>query len=261
MAARLRLVLFLVLGFGGTACAAAEVNVDFGIESFRWREFDAGARLLEETGPRYRVGGTWRQPLGANSPDELNLSGALYFGAIDYDGQACTLAGVCVPFQTDADYTGTVVEARLLRHVGAAQTGEIFAGGGLDTWRRDIKGTAGVSGATEDWTVLYVLAGGGTRWSGSSSRSYAHAGLKYPFFTVNLPDSFDVTLRPKGRLSLFARLQTDFTSAGRAQWGLGVYYDGYRFAASDVERVGSIAIFQPESKQDVVGIYATVYLR
>jgi hypothetical protein len=256
-----RTLLLLVLTFGGIGNAAAELSLNFGVESFRWREFDSGAQLLEETGPRYRVGGMWRQPVGVNERDYLNLRGALYFGRIDYDGQACTLVGLCTPFQTDADYVGTNVEALFEHRVGATGSGEVFGGGGLDTWRRDIKGSGSVAGAIEDWTVLYFVGGGGRYWTGPTARTHARAGLKYPFYASNVPDSFSVTLEPKGRLSLFARLETDFISAGRPRWGLGIYYDSYRFAASDVKQVGSILIFQPESKQDVVGIFATVYLR
>lgn len=256
-----RSLFFLMLVLGGVGNAAADVNLDFGVESFRWREFDAGAQLLEETGPRFRLGATWQQPYGVDQRDVLNLRGALYFGRINYDGQACTLSGTCVPFQADADYTGAAVESLIVRRVGASQAGEIFGGGGIDTWRRDIKGTAGVAGAIEDWTVLYLLAGGGTHWTSPAARSYVRAGLKYPFYTSNIPDAFDVTLEPKGRLSFFARLATDFVAAGRPKWGLGIYYDSYRFAASDVKSVGSIQIWQPQSKQDVFGIYTTVYLR
>ena len=251
---------FLILVTGGARDATADVSLDFGAESFRWREFDAGAQLLEETGPRYRVGATWRQPVGVAQRDLLELSGALYFGNIDYDGQACTLSGSCTPFKTDADYAGAVAEGVFARRVGASQTGEIFWGGGIDTWRRDIKGSGGVSGAIEDWAALYLLAGGGAHWTSAGAQYRARAGLKYPFYTSNKPDSFNVTLEPKGRASLFARFTTDFVSAGRPQWGIGIYYDSYRFATSDTERDGSVVIWQPQSKQDVVGIYTTFYL-
>jgi hypothetical protein len=226
-------VLLLALAIGGIGDAAAELSLDFGVESFRWREFDSGAQLLEETGPRYRVGATWRQPTDKTERDLLQLTGTIYFGNIDYDGQACTLLGSCVPFKTDADYAGTTVEATLYHRVGANQTGELFAGGGWDRWRRDIKGSGAVTGAIEDWITFYLLAGGGKHWMSSGARYHVQAGVKYPIYTSNNPDAFSVTLEPKGRASLFARVSADFVSAGRAQWGIGVYYDSYRFAMSE----------------------------
>ena len=258
---RQQLLALVILAVGAVGDAAAELSLDFGIESFRWREFDAGAQLLEETGPRFRGGVTWRQLFGTEQRNELQLRGTLYFGRVDYDGQACTLSGSCTPFQTDADYTGGVAEAMYTWCFGAAPIGESFVGGGIDSWRRDIKGSGNVSGAIEDWAVFYVLGGGGARWSGSATRYHLQAGVKFPFYTTNVPNSYDVTLEPKGRASLFARFATDFLRGGRPRWGVGVYYDSYRFAMSDIERVGSIQIWQPESRQEVFGFFTSVYLR
>lgn len=38
------------------APAADEWNMSFGVEDFRWREFNNGSRLLEESGLRYALG-------------------------------------------------------------------------------------------------------------------------------------------------------------------------------------------------------------
>lgn len=257
----MRSMVFLVLTLGGVGSAAAgDWSLDLGVESFRWREFDAGSKLLEETGPRLRVGASLRQPQGPAQRDLFRLSGALYLGNIDYDGQACTLSGVCTPFKTDADYIGVDIEGTFTHLFGAAPIGEVFAGGGLDTWRRDIKGSGNVSGATEDWTVIYLLTGAGANWTNPDARFHVRGGFKYPVYATNVPNSFSVTLKPKGRASLFARLGTDFVRAGRTRWGLDLYYDSYRFATSNVEQVGSVLVFQPQSKQDVVGISTTIYL-
>ena len=258
---RQQLLALVILAVGAVGDAAAELSLDFGIESFRWREFDAGAKLLEETGPRFRAGATWCRPFGAEQRDELQARGSFYIGNVDYDGQACTLSGSCTPFQTNADYYGATGEALYLRRLGDAQIDEFFAGGGIDIWRRDIQGSGNVSGAIEDWTVFYVAVGGGARWSGSATRYHVQAGAKYPFYTTNVPNSFDVILEPKGRVSPFARFTIDFVSGGRPRWGVGLYYDSYRFDTSDVERIGSIQIFQPESRQDLFGIFTSVYLR
>jgi len=240
---------------------AAELSLELGVESFYWREYEAGARLLEERGPRFRLGGSWRQPLGMHDRDNLLLRGALYFGEVDYDGQACDFSNNCFPFQTDARYGGALVEATVTRSLSRSSNGEVFAGGGVDTWRRDIQGRDGVSGAIEDWTVFYLVTGAGGRWTRSEVRYQAHAGIKYPFYTHETADLFDVVLRPKGRLSFFARLAADFASVGRPRWGLGLYYDSYRFDRSDMEQVtATLLVWQPESWQDTIGVYAIVYL-
>ncbi len=254
-----RLIVCMVLGFGVIEYAAAELSAEFGIENFRWREYNAGARLLTEQGPRFRGTVNWRHEFGADQASWIDVRGSGYIARIDYDGQACTLAGACIPFSTTADYVGAQGEGIFARRFGASPSAEVFGGGGLDTWRRDIKGSGNVSGAIEDWTVFYLLTGGGVYWGNGSARYHGRIGLKYPILALNSPDSVDVALEPKGRVSLFARVTMDFVGAGKTLGGFGVYYDGYRFATSDRERVGSIIVFQPESRQDVIGMFGTVY--
>lgn len=255
----------LTLAVGIVGKAAAELSLEVGVESFRWREYDAGARLLEESGPRFRLGANWREPLGVDQRNYVQLRGGLYFGDVDYDGHACMFAGTCTPFMTDTAYHGVAAEAMFSRHFGRSPSGEFFAGGGIDAWRRDVAGRDNVAGAVEYWTVFYLLAGTGAHWTQSAARYQAQAGLKYPFYTHEWADFFDVTLEPKGALSFFARIATDFMSAGRPRWGLGLYYDSYRFGASNKEQVtlsgvGPVLVWQPESRQDTIGLYAAVYL-
>lgn len=242
--------------------AAANVGIWFGGESFRWREYDAaGARLLEESGPRFHVGADWRRAFGDDKQTLLDVRGSLYLGEVDYDGQACTLSGSCTPFQTDTEYSGVQISAIVARRFGARGGGEVFGGGGIDTWLREVKGRGSVRGVEEDWTTYYLVAGGGGYWNGPSVRVNVRVGAKYPFYTEEYPDAYDVTLEPEGRPSLFVRAQTDFLGASRPLWGLGFYYDTYRFDESDRERDGSVLIWQPESRQEVFGLYATIYLR
>jgi hypothetical protein len=255
----------MALGFviyaGVIASARADLGIWFGAESFRWREFDdSGARLLEESGPRFRVGADWSWAFGEPRL-LLDVRGSIYLGSVDYDGQACTLAGACTPFQTDTEYTGAEAGATVTRRFGEAFGGEVFAGGGVDTWRRDVKGRGSVRGAIEDWYVFYAVAGGGIYRSGATSRFDARLGVKYPFYTEEFPDTYDVVLNPEGRPSLFARISADFLDGGRPRWGLGAYYDRYRWDRSDREQDGSVLVWQPESHQDVFGLYATIYLR
>ncbi len=258
-----RSIVSLALGFGVIEYAAAEFSAELGIERFRWREYNAGARLLTEDGPRLRGTVDWRHEFGANQRSLIEVRGSGYIARIDYDGQACTLSGVCTPFKTKANYSGRQVEGIFAQRFGASRVTEVFGGGGVDTWRRDIKGgdsaLGPVDGAIEDWTVFYAVTGGGVYWGNGPARYHGRAGLKYPILALNSPDSVDVTLEPKGRLSFFARITVDFVGAGKTRGGFGIYYDSYRFAESDHERVGSIIVFQPQSRQDVIGAFGTVY--
>jgi hypothetical protein len=259
---KLRLLLCSAVFLCGAVSAHAdELDLRFGAESFRWREYDGSTRLLKETGPRVHVGVDWRTPLGNDERVLFDVSSTVYFGTADYDGQACTLSGTCRPYQSDATYSGVQGRALFVRRFGDVSGTELFGGGGIDSWRRDIDGDATVSGAIEYWTVFYAIAGAGGYWNGPSTRGHARIGAKYPFYTTEYPDSYDVTLNPEGRPSLFAEVKFDFLNHGKRSWGLGAYYDSYRFAESDHEHDGSVAVWQPKSRQEVVGVFATIPLR
>jgi hypothetical protein len=235
-------------------------TVRIGVEKFSWREYDAdGSRLLEESGPRLVVGVDWARNLESDGTLLLQTHGAFYFGRVDYDGQACTLAGSCVPFTTDTYYGGGRGEVLIARRPRPDSGPEAFVGGGIDSWRRDIKGRASVSGAIEDWVVLYALAGAGYFVTDSTRRFSARAGIKYPFYVYEVPNSYDVTLNPEGAASFFMRVSVDFFNGDKPIWGLGLYYDSYRFDQSDQEHVGLVTIWQPESRQDTLGIYSAFY--
>src|SRR4051812_46620654 len=120
--------LLLLLGLGVSPSAmAAELRVQAGIEHFRWREFDAaGAGILEERGPRIRVGGDWRLLFGEQHQYLFQLRGALYGGNVDYDGQACVLGGACAPYKSDSRYLGLTVETTVARRFGDDAGTELF---------------------------------------------------------------------------------------------------------------------------------------
>ena len=253
-----------VVALGFVQQAAAQLALEFGAESFRWREFSNSARLLEESGPRYRLGASWSTPLGYGALSSVSVRGGLYFGAVDYDGQSQNLTtGATAPFVSETDYVGVFAEGIIANRVNPSSPFEVFAGGGLDSWNRDIAGHSGVSGAIEDWTLVYVLAGGGARWTNASARFHLSAGAKYPIAVYEAAD-FGLELEPKGRLSFVARFAIDAVRGDKPQWGVGIYYDSYRFAQSDPDVVfipgeGFLTAVQPKSYQDVIGLYGSVY--
>lgn len=254
-------VLSVALLFGCVSTASAEFAITAGAENFQWQEFTSAGRLLEESGHLFRAGAIWRERF-AQEQMLLELRGSGYFGRVDYDGQACDVFGPsCTPYRSDADYRGIAAEATLARRFGRSTGADLFAGGGFDTWRRDIKGDSNTAGVVEDWTVMYLLAGGGGHWEYTSTRYEARAGFKYPFYARDTNHFYEVTVEPKGKPSFFARFSTDFMSAGRPRWGLTLYYDTYRFDQSNVQNVGfGLGVFQPRTEQDVIGLYALIYL-
>lgn len=240
---------------GSEAVAANEWMLRIGVEDFRWREFDGGTQLLEESGVRYSLGIGLESPV---SPDSLTVFGAegkLYFGTMDYDGHAIILqTGALVPMTSETDYNGAMAEASISQRYPRGTGGalEVFGAAGIDAWTREIKSTATASGGTEDWTVFYGAAGAGWRSNAYSLR----AGVKLPFVVYEATD-IGVDLEPKGRASLFLRFSATVHDTPRLSWDLGAFYDGYRFAESDPVFISNFRIWQPESHQDVLGLQVT----
>lgn len=239
--------------------AANEWMLHVGIEDFRWREFDGGARLLEESGARYSLGLGIESPVSPDSLTVFSAEGKLYFGAVDYDGQACNIStGVCVPATSETDYDGIMAEASVSRRYPRDGGGalEVFGSAGIDAWTRAIKSTAAATGASEDWTVFYGRAGAGWRASAYALR----AGIKLPLVVDEAAD-IGVNLEPRGRASLFLGFTATVHDSTRQSWAINAFYDSYRFAESDhvliLTNRGLLEVWQPESHQDVLGLQLT----
>jgi hypothetical protein len=238
------------------ARAATEWMLQAGIEDFRWREFEGGARLLEESGARYSLGIGLESPMSPDSLTVLSAEAKLYFGTVDYDGQACNvLTGVCVPSVSETDYDGIMAEASVSRRYPKNPGGafEVFGSAGIDAWTREIKSTAAATGGWEDWTVFYGRVGAGWRTSAYALR----AGIKLPL-AVDEATDIGVNLEPEGRASLFIDFTATVYDSPRQTWTINAFYDGYRFAESDHVLVwtnlGLLETWQPESHQDVLGL-------
>lgn len=230
---------------------AMDMQVSAGSELFLWEEYKDGDRLLDERGLRHFVAidaDNW-----VNSNWQSDFAGRIYSGTVEYNGE--NQSGVKTE-PTDTDYDGIRLEAGFSyypqQHGGSGQTGLRMAVGG-DTWRRNIHDSRTadgrfVSGYIENYTIIYGLLGVLYR---DSAQWSLNLGVKYPFYTNEVVElkaigyDSDVTLKPKGRLSLHADFGYQFTP----NWGGQLYFDSYRFAKSD-----SVANFyQPEIYQEVFG--------
>lgn len=226
---------------------AEEVRILGGTESFLWQEFDNSDReLLNETGMRYFVELVGDSSLTPNWSMDVGVR--LYSGTVDYDGQ--TMAGD--PIQTDTDYAGYRLEmggtySNAVRASLAKDEWQLRVAIGVDSWRRELRDSVlnggPVYGYTERYTTTYTSAG----LTYLREAWAIGLGVKAPLYTTEVVDlsGSEVTLHPKGQLSLFADVDIPVTS----QWSIVLNYDGYRFNKSDLKS----GMYQPKSYQTTLG--------
>jgi hypothetical protein len=220
------------------------------VESFTWREYDGGRRLLEETGPRYAVG---VNRVFTREAIVFTPSFEVLYGEVDYDGH--TQAGA--PVSTEVRYSGFTLALELANAARLAGGGvlEPHLSLGWEYRRRDLRSTDTADGYVENWNSFdargglrgeFPLGGGG-----DGPRLLADGGVAWPVATTNsvdfpgLPE--EVTVHPKGQPWPYAEVGLSW----RAFRGI-VSYRGYRFDPSDpVDIGGGYALSQPESKGDV----------
>jgi hypothetical protein len=239
--------------FSTPAIATNEFDVYLKAESFTWKEFnDSGARLLKESGPIYGVG------LSVKSDDiykllTLKAKGELFGGSVDYDGQ--TQAGT--PVKTDTDYLGFKIETDggwkfILKEKSSL---EPFAGLGFRWWIRDLKSTSSAIGYEEKWWSFYARLGiHGDHIFSNQLKAFVNAGVKLPIHNENKADLrviglSTVTLEPGKEASVFAELGLKWKMLKAS-----VFYEDMRFSKSDIVRIGSAQVWQPESKADIFGL-------
>ncbi|MEE8388559.1 MAG: hypothetical protein V3R65_08280 [Acidiferrobacterales bacterium] len=244
-----------MLLLSGSPLKAADYQLGAGVEYFSWREYIATCpRILEERGPRFF--------LSLNEVDhepgkwDYRFQGKVYAAAVLYDG----FYQNCAPLTATTTYIGAIAEAGITRWLGEPSPRQrlpqlgINFGLGFDTWRRTIVTSGGYS---EDYAIgfarLGLAAKRGKDWS-------AQAGIKHPFSTYEVAHlqaagfSSDAVLRPKGAYSYFANIKYQPSR----RYTLLIYYDGYRFNASDSVPISGCptspcAVHQPTSHQDTVG--------
>jgi hypothetical protein len=245
--------------------------VNVGVESFLWKEYSGGQRLLRESGPRLTVGLTLDHLLHGNPAKPYAMEVRGYVGFIDYDGQ--TQAGV--PVQTDVDYFGVSAEIVGVHPLRGSPRTHVLFGLGVDTWIRDIQDGVAANGSPafgyqEDYFILYGKLGPGFLFQSGARRSFLQFGIKYPFYTyeqaylstVGFDD--DVNLKPGKKISGFAKWQMiGGKEKGKARFGASVYYDSFRFSASGSKTVSAggtlFSVQQPESRMDVFGARLEYY--
>jgi len=226
---------------------------------YTWSEFSGGRRLLKESGPLF-AGGLL---VGCSVPQQARSAFALrgkfevFGGVVSYDGE--TQAPNPVPVQTDVSYFGTEQDLDLgYRYSAEAWNLEPFGGVGYRWWLRDLynsKSASGmaVSGYTEFWQTAYLRLGArGSHRITPEVSLFAEGGGTYPFYagnSVEFVGNATTTFRPGGKLSGFAEAGMSYR-----RLKLALTYQGARFAASPLVRVGNQAFFQPESSSDIFGL-------
>jgi hypothetical protein len=244
--------------------------VNAGLESFRWEEFSGGQRLLTETGPRLVVGLTLDHLQQGNQANPYSAEARAYLGVIDYDGQ--TQAGVAA--KTDVNYFGA--SAEIMGGLRLAGSGMDLLGGlGVDTWNRELQDGVTANGSValgyrEDYFILYGKLGPGFLFRSETRRTYLQFGIKYPLYTyeraylTDIGFDSDVDLAPGRQLSGYAKLQMNWgKETDKPRFGASIYYDSFRFSASDSKTVSASGILyrvhQPESRMDVLGARLEYY--
>lgn len=247
---------------------ARERSVYLGIESFTWREFTDGVRAVRESGPRFGAGVSWRHEY--QNQATFRSDAEVFGGIVDYDGEACDIAGTCMPATSDVNYIGLRVKSDFGRVFGMTPASflEPFGGIGLDFWRRDVNdGTAEdgspTAGYIEDWFTLHARLGLRGRIDFSrTTAAFAEGGIKLPVYNSNtayLSDigyGSDITLEPGRKKSFFAE-----TGIKIDRIRVTVFYDSMRFSPSNTEFAvsptgGSTGFRQPKSEADMYGIRA-----
>jgi hypothetical protein len=269
-----RLVLVMLYALWGLAGAA--IAADFGgvrefyaypaLQYFTWEESLGGRRLVHEQGVLYSAGAAVAVDLLQTAAGALTLrgKGELFGGMVDYDGQ--TQRGL--PVNTDVSYVGTRAEGALGWAVPLARSRlEPFAGLGYRWWLRDIHDATTTDpsrsealGYMEHWESAYTKLGMAVSHRlGREWRLFAEAGGKYPFYNANTihleietaPHTVVVNpvVKPTPRWSAFAEL-----GARYRRFRLAFFYEGYRVGQSPVRHIGPLGLFQPQSKEDLVGV-------
>ena len=225
--------------------ASADISIGAGFESFRWKEDTSPA--VKEDGLRWALDLTWSQSRAPGPSVAYNVKA--YVGNVDYTG---AIIGTGAPISGETHYRGVQNEFqthyRLVNGVG------FMAAFGWDHWRRELS-----AAQEEQYNILYARAG--VNYVPLRTGIIASAGVKYPVHTRENAKLMDVGfttnphLRPGRDWSLYGTLGYRVNN----DWDILAYYDSYRFKKSKFVAVqdgagNNFVVFQPESKQDQIGL-------
>ena len=225
------------------------VKLDAAPEYFYWQEEHNGRKLLHESGFRFGLELSYKEPKDRGWL--WAARGKVYFGAVDYDGQ--TWGGT--PLKMTTDYYGGLLELRYGHRWGwgEKQYLDLMGGAGVEGWERSGNGGA-PPGYSEYWIPIYLKAGldlapKETGWVGA-------LGLKLPVYTTQVADleKFGLgtaTLHPGPMVSGYAEAGYKFTK----HFSLTTFFDSYWFKQSSAasSNNGTVIVFQPESKSFEAG--------
>ena len=234
----------------GTESVLAEWSVSAGAEHLSWRESTSPS--VSETGVRGALGLNWTQNKDAGCLAAYRLK--FYKGNVDYDG-AFLLTGA--PVSGSTHYWGYTNEIQAIYRT-LNNPLEFVGGLGWDSWQRHLSPQQ-----EEDYDVYYVRLGVNIN-TRIKRGFFGNAGIKYPIYVTEdahlrgIGIDQNPRLHPRRDVSATGELGYRFNT----NWDLIGYYDGWRFSQSNTVTVTSnaalpgtsINVFQPKSKQDLVGV-------
>jgi len=211
-------------------------------DRYTWKEFDPnGSRLLKESGYLNAIGIDFKTTINDKSSNETNLE--VYTGDVNYEGQ--TWDGTAL--SASPHYRGFKTESIFYNKTGMENI-DMLLGIGYNSWQRGLKDTPTVNGYEEKWAIAYTKVGMLQKKNNFSWE----LGLKYPLYSRNRVEEFDVTVKPDQQVSFYGELGLKLAK----NVDLALTYDSMRFSASDpvYSTVLKQELLQPQSKADIWGL-------
>ena len=259
---RRRFSLLLFAFLLGSHCANAQLKLEFAPEYFYWEEIRDGVKWVEESGFRWGLELSYKQPVERGWVWAGRTK--VYYGSVEYDGGIQDLTGtVIAPLKSRTEYYGGLVEGRFGYRwdLGPSQFLDAMGGPGFEGWLRRLRED---SGYDEYWFPIYLKLG--VEIAPSKETGWIGAlGLKLPVYTSEVVDQGrlgfpNVTLHPEIKISGYAEAGYKFTR----NFSAVVYADSYWFAESRFEQAGTVQddsgqifqrfVRQPESKTYQIGL-------